>query len=84
MTWQDWVFSLGQLVLLIALLPSIFSKDKPAIATSLIYGTVAAVFIFTYASLGLWTSSMAAILITSGWLTLVVQKAMVNRKKHDY
>lgn len=81
MTWQDWVFSVGQFVLLGALIPSIVSKDKPAIGTSIVYGAVAGTFSFAYLSLGLISSAIAAVFIFSGWMVLVVQKFLIDKKK---
>jgi hypothetical protein len=52
--WQDIVISAGALILALALWPSILSKDKPALWTSLVTGAVLFVFALTYGSLSLW------------------------------
>jgi hypothetical protein len=74
MSWQDLVLSTGTVVFIFALLPSIFSTDKPAVATSLSTGSVLAVFTFVYFSLELWfgaaTTSITAVL----WFVLAIQK----------
>ena len=81
MLWQDMVFSLGSTFFFIALLPSILGKDKPALATSLITGAVMAAFVFTYASLSLWTSAAFSALISASWFTLAFQKYSANKKE---
>ena len=59
---------------IIALLPSIFSKDKPAIATSLITGTVLTIFAFTFATLSLWLSAVSTMFVSIVWFILAFQK----------
>ena len=56
MVWQDIVLSVGAWIFFIALIPSIKSRDKPAIMTSLPTGIVLVIFALTYATLGLWLS----------------------------
>ena len=72
--WQDIVIGIGSLIFAAALVPSVLSKDKPALWTSITTGIVLAVFTATYASLSLWyatfTTSLAALL----WIVLAVQK----------
>lgn len=72
--WQDIVIAIGSLIFAAALMPSVLSKDKPALWTSVTTGFVLAVFTVTYASLSLWyatfTTSLAALL----WIVLAIQK----------
>ncbi len=81
MSWQDIVFSIGQWIFIIALIPLIFSKDKPALSSSLMTGTVLAVFAFTYSTLSLWTASASTVLSAGAWFILATQKIRANRKK---
>ncbi|TSD05305.1 MAG: hypothetical protein Greene07147_626 [Parcubacteria group bacterium Greene0714_7] len=74
MHWQDIVLSIGQYIFVIALLPSVFGKDKPALSSSLLTGTVLGVFSVVYATLGLWSSTVASILVTATWLLLAWQQ----------
>lgn len=84
MAWQDIIIAAGQWVFLLALLPSIFGKDKPALATSIATSVVLAVLAFTYATLSLWVSTISGILVSSAWLVLAVQKyRMISYKKRD-
>ena len=72
--WQDIVIAIGSLIFAAALVPSVLSKDKPALWTSITTGFVLAVFTATYASLSLWyatfTTSLAALL----WIVLAIQQ----------
>jgi len=74
MSWQDILLSIGQFVFAVALLPSVFSKDKPALSTSLTTGIVLAIFAFTYFTLKLWSAATFAVLVGAIWFILAVQK----------
>ncbi len=80
MHWQDWVFSLGQIIFLIALIPTLKGKSKPEISTSVVTSIILAVFALTYFSLGLWFSSLSSIAMTIAWATLAIQKHLQNKK----
>jgi len=74
MSWQDILLSIGQFVFAVALLPSVFSKDKPAVSTSLMTGTVLVAFAFTYSTLKLWSAATFAAVVGIIWLILFFQK----------
>lgn len=73
--WQDIVLSIGSVVFLAALIPSVVGKDKPAFTTSLLTGCVLVVFTITYASLSLKYTTLATGLSALLWLILADQKA---------
>lgn len=80
MSWQDVILTIGAWIFFFALLPSIFSKDKPALSTSIITGGVLTSFVVTYASLSLWISAASTSLVSVAWLTLAWQKYRKNKK----
>jgi hypothetical protein len=80
MTWQDLVYSIGQWVFIVALLPSVFSKNKPAFVSSLTTGTVLLVYVFTMASLNLWVSSASTSITCLVWYILAFQKYRLDKK----
>lgn len=80
MLWQDWVFSVGQWVFILALLPSVFGKDKPALSTSLMTGTVLAIFALTYITLSLLLAGISTSLSSAVWFVLAVQKYLADKK----
>jgi hypothetical protein len=74
MQWQDMVFTVGSLVFIIALLPSVFSKNKPDIRTSTGTAVILTVFAATYYSLGLYFSAVVTALTAIVWAFLAWQK----------
>jgi hypothetical protein len=74
MQWQDIVLACGSVTFTLALIPSIRSKHKPALATSILTFLVLVVVTCTYASLSLWFAAVSAFINGAAWLTLVIQK----------
>lgn len=71
--WQDAVFSTGEIVFLVGLLPSIFSDSKPAGATSLVTALMLYSFMAVHASFKLWVAFCLTFVTASLWLTLFIQ-----------
>lgn len=67
MPWQDWIFTIGQLIFVIALIPTIRGKDKPAFISSFITTIILLSFGITYLTLKLWGSSIFAFLNAIAW-----------------
>ena len=80
MLWQDYVFTIGGIIFVIALIPSITGKDKPALASSILTGVVLLAFSATYISLSLWYSALTVSLTAVCWFTLAFQKYRQNKK----
>lgn len=81
MIWQDIVLSVGQLVFILALLPSFLSKDKPALMTSFITGTILCVFAFTFSTLSLWASAISTGCVSLAWFILAFQKYRLGQRE---
>ena len=77
--WQDVVISIGQWLFFLALLPSVFSNDKPALSTSIMTGGTLMVFAVTYVTLDLWVSTFSTLLVASTWFFLSWQKYQQKR-----
>lgn len=75
---QDLILTLGSLVFIIALFPSVFSKHKPALSTSISTGLVLFVFAGVYISLRLWFTALVTTLTGILWLVLAVQRYKEN------
>ena len=71
---QDIILTAGSIVFILALVPSIRSKDKPALLTSSMTAFVLYVFACTYISLGLWLTASVTALTAAMWTALAVQK----------
>ena len=74
MHWQDWVLTIGQIIFIIALFPSILSKDKPALQTSLLTAAVAFSIAVVYVTLSVQFAAISAALNGVLWLILAIQK----------
>jgi hypothetical protein len=81
MSWQEIVLAIGQIVFIIALLPSIFSKDKPDIWTSILTGTVALSISITYTTLSLKAAAISAFFNFVAWSILAIQKFRLLKKE---
>lgn len=79
MSWQDIVIGGGSAILTIALIPTVFDKQKPALATSLITGGMVTVFVFTFATLSLWFTAAVDIVTASIWFLLAFQRMRQKR-----
>lgn len=57
-----------------ALLPSLIGRDKPALSSSLMTGTLIAIFGYTYFTLGLYSSTVSSAVCALAWFVLAIQK----------
>jgi len=71
---QDIILAIGSLIFAFALLPSVLGKDKPALWTSVVTGTVLVIFAITYATLSLWYATITTALAAFLWIVLAIQK----------
>lgn len=81
MQWQDLVITIGQIIFSIALIPMVISKDKPALVSSLVTGTVLIIYALTYITIQFWFGSLMTTITGAIWLLLAYQKYMMDRKK---
>lgn len=56
-----------------------FSKDKPALTTSLLTGTVLAIYAIVYATLSLWLATVTVASTSLTWFILAYQKFTMNK-----
>jgi hypothetical protein len=79
MIWQDWTMMVGSFVFALALLPSVLSKEKPAVSSSIITGTTLLVFTVCYATMNLWLSFSTSLLTVIMWYILAIQKILIKK-----
>jgi len=79
MVWQDWILTVGQILFIFALAPSVLSKDKPALTTSLLTGTVLAIYAIVYVTLSLWLTTITVAITSLTWFILAYQKHTMNK-----
>ncbi len=74
MHWQEVVLTIGQVIFIVALFPSILSKDKPALQTSMLTAAVAFSIAVVYVTLSVPFAAISAALNGMLWLVLAIQK----------
>lgn len=77
-SWQDVVLTLGSVIFLVALIPTIVGSAKPAPLTSLSTGTVLVVFAITYATLDLRFASVVTGATGLAWFFILWQSLRPN------
>ena len=80
MRWQDWIFSLGGFLILVSLVPTLRSAQKPALSTGVMSFVLVAIFAATMVTLGLWFSAFANALISLCWGVLALQRWQADRR----
>lgn len=76
MIWQDLVVTIGTIIFIFALIPSIISKDKPAMLTSFLTAAVLSGFVVVYISFSMTFAAVANVITTLMWFTLGFQKLL--------
>lgn len=71
--WQDIVFTVGEVVFLTSLFPSVLSDQKPAAATSFATALMLYIFLLVHASYRLWVAFSLTIITASVWVLLGFQ-----------
>jgi len=74
MSWQDILFGAGQWVLFAALIPSLVSQHKPALATSIVTGIVLSLFGLSFLTLELYFAGLSTMAVSAGWFLLAFQR----------
>lgn len=80
MIWQDVVLTIGVFISACSLLPSIFSKNKPSIWTSLMNVIVLYVFVYVNATLNLYGTAIGVFVVGCLWIILFLQKYNTQSK----
>ncbi len=81
MSWQDIILTIGQVIFVIALLPSIFSKNKPALSTSVMNAVVLAIMGVVDLTIKLYGTTLGLFAVAICWAILAVQKYLIDHRK---
>ena len=73
MIWQDAILTVGSVIFLLALIPTIVGPTKPARLTSASTGTVLLIFAATYLTLNLHFAAIVTGLTGAAWLLILAQ-----------
>lgn len=79
--WQDTVIAVCQLAFVPAMIPTLRSHDKPALATSMLNVVIVSIITLTLTTLRLWFAAGTASLIALVWVVLAVQKFRQNKRR---
>ncbi|MBP6880160.1 hypothetical protein KBC31_00845 [Candidatus Saccharibacteria bacterium] len=71
--WQDAILAIIAYLLSAALLPTIFSEQKPAFTTCLFNAILVIAATATLGSLGFWITFSGQALLSVGWIVLTFQ-----------
>jgi len=83
MIWQDIVLGGAQIFFAISLLPSVFSKDKPALATSVMTSFMLYVIGYVNFTLNLYGASGGLFIVATLWGILAIQKYLINKSGNN-
>lgn len=78
--WQDYVFFVVQLTLALALLPSIYSKEKPHFKTSILMAICLFIITVTNLTLNLWLGAAGTFANVVMWMILAFQKLQKKQR----
>jgi len=81
MIWQDVILTGAQLFFAVSLLPSIFSKDKPAFLTSASTSFMLYVICYVNFTLNLYGAAAGLFLVATFWAILAIRKYLLNNKQ---
>ncbi len=79
----DVIFAIGGFMFFIALIPSVFSKDKPSMWTSLMTATILFTFAATYWTIDLELASYSTFMTGCIWMLLAFQVWEENTYQRD-
>lgn len=79
MVWQDIGIMIVQWAALVALLPTLWSKDKPPILTSIFTGTLLVALGFIFSTLHFWSSMISSLAVGIIWLVIGFQKYRIDK-----
>ena len=79
--WQDWVLGGTLWMFAAVLIPTItHPTNKPSLSTSLLTALGNFVVSYTFATLSLWNSALAALVIGAAWSILTIQRWRLDRR----
>lgn len=81
MIWQDVGIMVIQWAALIALLPTVWSKDKPPLSTSLFTGGLMLALALIFSTLSFWSSTISAFSVGVLWLFIGFQKYQIDKQR---
>ena len=81
MNWQDWILTIGGIILSLSLIPYMFQEHKPPKHTSLCSFIVLLSFFICYATVGFWLTAVFTLITSVCWLILLIQSVNLNLRR---
>jgi len=72
--WQDYALTIIQIFFCITLIPTLFAKEKPPLASSVSTGFALLVSATIFTTLHLWLAAASQAIVGIQWLVLAYQK----------
>lgn len=82
LSWQDIVLTLGNITLLLAMVPEFMRRPKMPFPTSIPAMVAMLFFTMAYATVGLWAAAVASGITAILWCILVFDHPYFTRKRH--
>lgn len=83
MIWQDWVFTVGSLILTVGILPMLWHKHKPPLTSSIPVFVVLYAFTATYPTLNIYLACAIEGVQSTLWVALAVQRVQEVRRERN-
>ena len=80
MRWQDIVIAIAQVCFILALIPTMTSKDKPPLITCVMNVILVVIISFCLFTLHLWLGGVTAVAIGVTWAFIAFQKFNLNKR----
>jgi len=81
MKWQDYVVAACQVGFILALIPTLRGKDKPAASTSTVTSVLVLIIAFSLATLKLWLSFVLSTCLAMCWAAVALQKIYSSNQR---
>jgi len=72
--WQDYLLSVGAVLLSLSMIPMLLNKEKPPLATSVPSALVMSMFVYINTTIDLWVLAVVNGIIALLWYWLAWQK----------
>lgn len=84
MIWQDIGIMVIQWAFFLALLPTVWSKDKPPLSTSVVTSLLLLALAFIFSTLHFWNSMASTLFVALAWVIIGFQKYRIIKRDTKY
>lgn len=80
--WQDYALTVIQIFFCVTLIPMLFAKEKPPLASSVTTGLALLVSATIFSTLQLWIAATSQAIVGTQWLILAYQRWRAHNTKN--